>query len=126
MQWANRQGKALALVRCAHEQNPGHAELAALYVEAQGWGVAEPGSNSAPTTDTPPSPSGTGHHVFLAYSRKDTATMQRLRADLHTAGIGVWIDEEDLEPGTPQWQRTIHTRDSGSAGDGRRALAGRQ
>jgi hypothetical protein len=33
--------------------------------------------------------------------------MQRLRADLQAAGFTVWIDDLDLEPGTPSWQRAV-------------------
>jgi formylglycine-generating enzyme required for sulfatase activity len=45
--------------------------------------------------------------VFLAYSRSDGALMRRLRADLLAAGIGVWVDEQDLAAGTLQWHGAI-------------------
>ena len=45
-------------------------------------------------------------HVFLSYSRKDTAVMQRLRDDLRAGGLAVWTDE-NLEPGTPSWKTAI-------------------
>lgn len=47
--------------------------------------------------------------VFLSYSRKDSAFMRRLYADLTQAGLSVWIDEPGLEPGTPVWQQAIET-----------------
>ena len=46
------------------------------------------------------------NHVFLSYSRKDTAIMQRVRDDLRAAGIDVWTDE-NLTPGTEDWQDAI-------------------
>lgn len=46
-------------------------------------------------------------HVFLSYSRKDTKDMQRLHADLRSAGLDVWVDDTGLEPGTPVWQTEI-------------------
>ncbi len=47
------------------------------------------------------------HHIFISYSRKDTAMMQRLRDDLRAAGLDVWVDEDGLEPGTPDWEKAI-------------------
>jgi hypothetical protein len=44
--------------------------------------------------------------IFLSYSRRDSELMQRLRDDLRQAGFAVWTDE-DLETGTPSWQRAI-------------------
>jgi len=46
------------------------------------------------------------HHVFLSYSRKDTALMQRIRDDLRAHQITVWTDEA-LTPGTDSWNREI-------------------
>ena len=105
MQWADRTGRTLDLVRCAWEHNQGNAGLAALWTEAQGWGLLRRGRPLL--ARLPPLAPSTGHHVFLAYSRQDSDFMQRLRNDLRAAGIIVWIDEEDLEPGTTQWQPTI-------------------
>jgi hypothetical protein len=45
-------------------------------------------------------------HLFLSYSRKDAAIMQRLRGSLIAEGLPVWTDE-DLKPGTPSWKSTI-------------------
>lgn len=46
------------------------------------------------------------HHIFLSYSRGDTAMMQRLRDDLRSNGFQVWTDE-NIEPGSPSWKMDI-------------------
>lgn len=46
-------------------------------------------------------------NVFLSYSRKDTEMMRRVRDDLKSANLSLWVDEEGLQPGTPQWEREI-------------------
>lgn len=46
-------------------------------------------------------------HVFVSYSRKDTAFVNRLVEDLKRAGIQVWLDTDDLVPGTPDWDEAI-------------------
>ncbi len=46
------------------------------------------------------------HHIFLSYSRKDSAIMQRVRDDLRAAELSVWTDE-GIEPGTHSWKQTI-------------------
>lgn len=55
------------------------------------------------------------HHVFLSYSRKDTAFMKRVKTDLLRANLAVWTDE-NLEPGTASWQQSIEhaLKNSGS------------
>jgi formylglycine-generating enzyme required for sulfatase activity len=45
--------------------------------------------------------------LFISYSRKDFAFVNRLRADLKARGIPYWIDQEGLSPGTPNWERAI-------------------
>ncbi|MBL8161005.1 MAG: TIR domain-containing protein [Anaerolineae bacterium] len=45
-------------------------------------------------------------HVFLSYSRRDTAMMFRLRDDMQEERILVWTDEA-LTPGDPSWQVAI-------------------
>ncbi len=45
--------------------------------------------------------------LFISYSRKDFAFVNRLRGDLSTQGIPYWIDQEGLSPGTPNWERAI-------------------
>ncbi|MEZ4671365.1 MAG: toll/interleukin-1 receptor domain-containing protein [Anaerolineae bacterium] len=46
-------------------------------------------------------------YVFLSYSRQDNAVINRVRDDLRQHNIGVWIDVDGLEPGTPAWERAI-------------------
>lgn len=48
------------------------------------------------------------HHIFLSYSRKDTAIMQRIRDDLRAAGLTVWTDE-GIKIGTTSWKQAIVT-----------------
>ena len=46
-------------------------------------------------------------HLFISYSRQDTAIVQRLRADLQSARIDFWIDQVGLQPGTPDWDEAL-------------------
>lgn len=45
--------------------------------------------------------------VFISYSRQNSAFVNRLRSDLQSRGIRVWIDHERLTPGTPDWEEAI-------------------
>jgi hypothetical protein len=49
---------------------------------------------------------GSGKHVFLSYSRRDSDMMRRVRDDLTGARLPVWTDEK-IEPGTPAWFREV-------------------
>jgi len=44
--------------------------------------------------------------AFFSYSREDSAFAKRLAADLKAAGANVWMDQLDIEPGTP-WDDAI-------------------
>ncbi len=44
--------------------------------------------------------------LFLSYSRSDSATGDRLRADLEAAGHHVWLDRDDIRGGE-QWRASI-------------------
>jgi hypothetical protein len=44
--------------------------------------------------------------VFLSYSRQDIRLMRKVRDSLRAEGLDVWTDE-NLEPGTPIWQKAI-------------------
>ena len=46
-------------------------------------------------------------HVFLSYSRADASFVSRLQSDLQAGGIAVWIDHEDIQPGTPDWEDSL-------------------
>lgn len=53
---------------------------------------------------------GTSHtspYVFLSYASADSETAKQLKADLRTRGITAWIDQEDIPPGTPDWEAAI-------------------
>ena len=46
-------------------------------------------------------------HVFLSYARADASFVSRLQSDLQARGIAVWIDHEDIQPGTPDWEDSL-------------------
>jgi signal transduction histidine kinase len=46
-------------------------------------------------------------YVFLSYSTKDHPFADSLQKDLSKRGIKVWIDQEGLSVGTPNWERAI-------------------
>jgi hypothetical protein len=45
-------------------------------------------------------------HAFVSYVREDAAVVDRLCADLRSAGIEVWLDRDQLVPGQ-RWQAAI-------------------
>jgi formylglycine-generating enzyme required for sulfatase activity len=125
LDWAERRNRLKELVACLHEYNSDNEPLALVYEEvvapqtrtarpapagAQPAAKPEtlPTAASTPDLAAQPAPHSDGsRQVFLAYSRKDAELMRRLRADLLAAGIVVWVDDQDLEPGTLLWQRAI-------------------
>lgn len=46
-------------------------------------------------------------HFFMSYSRDDAALQRRIAAELRGRGINVWVDTENLIPGSPAWEREI-------------------
>jgi len=46
-------------------------------------------------------------HVFLSYARADGSFVSQLQSDLQARGIPVWIDHEDIQPGTPDWEDSL-------------------
>lgn len=46
-------------------------------------------------------------HVFISYARKDAEFVKRLKDDLEAAGIPIWVDTQNLVPGTPDWEKSI-------------------
>lgn len=42
--------------------------------------------------------------IFISYSRRDDAIMQRVVKFLRDKGLDVWVDNEKLVPGTPVWE----------------------
>ena len=55
-------------------------------------------------------------YFFLSYSREDTAKQKRIVRELRERGINVWVDIENLTPGTPTWEREIEKAIRGSTG----------
>jgi hypothetical protein len=56
--------------------------------------------------DSRVSPSNS-YDIFLSYSREDVSIMLRIKSDLQLNGFNVWVDESDIEPGTPTWEAAI-------------------
>lgn len=54
-------------------------------------------------------------HLFLSYSRRDTDVMYRVRDALRSEGFAVWTDE-NLVPGTSQWNKEIQKAIMSAAG----------
>ncbi|MCI0610441.1 MAG: toll/interleukin-1 receptor domain-containing protein [Anaerolineae bacterium] len=57
-----------------------------------------------------------GRHFFISYSRTDTAQKQNIIKQLRARGIHLWVDIENLVPGTPAWEREIERAIRGAAG----------
>jgi hypothetical protein len=53
------------------------------------------------------SPLALTYNIFLSYSRTDNDIMLRLKSDLQKENFHVWVDETDLEIGTPTWEAEI-------------------
>lgn len=46
-------------------------------------------------------------HVFVSYSRQDSAFVYRLAYDLQAEGVPVWLDKQGLKPGTRNWEDSL-------------------
>jgi hypothetical protein len=46
-------------------------------------------------------------HVFICYSRADSTEANRLKQDLQNNEIPCWLDDESIEPGTPNFGISI-------------------
>jgi Tol biopolymer transport system component len=57
-----------------------------------------------------------GRHFFISYSRTDTNKKQNIVKELRARGINLWVDIENLVPGTPAWEREIERAIRGAAG----------
>jgi Tol biopolymer transport system component len=53
---------------------------------------------------------------FLSYGREDTVKQRRVVRELRERGIKVWVDVENLTPGTPTWEREIEKAIRASTG----------
>ena len=47
--------------------------------------------------------------MFLCYARADSELVTRLKTDLLSQGVHVWIDREGLQPGTLDWEEALRT-----------------
>lgn len=45
--------------------------------------------------------------IFISYSRRDTEFVKKLAYQLEEAGFDIWLDTDDLIPGTPNWEQSI-------------------
>ena len=66
-----------------------------------------PAQQRHPDYEFEPCSVGTKYHIFLSYSRKDKEFVMRLHHDLTQQGFKVWIDQYELELGTPDWEIEI-------------------
>ena len=57
-----------------------------------------------------------GRHFFISYSRTDTSKKQNIVKQLRARGINLWVDIENLVPGTPAWELEIERAIRGAAG----------
>ncbi len=46
-------------------------------------------------------------HIFMSYSRKDVWIMRFIKSYFQSNGLQVWVDEGELAPGVPSWQKSI-------------------
>jgi len=55
-------------------------------------------------------------HFFISYSREDANLQRRIVAELRGRGMNVWVDIENLIPGSPAWEREIERSIRAAAG----------
>jgi TolB protein len=55
-------------------------------------------------------------YFFMSYSREDTVKQKRIVKELRERGINLWVDIENLTPGSPTWEREIEKAIRGSMG----------
>jgi len=55
-------------------------------------------------------------YFFVSYSREDANLQQRIVAELRGRGINIWVDIENLIPGSPAWEREIERSIRGAEG----------
>src|SRR5512147_2785442 len=60
--------------------------------------------------------STSSRHFFISYSREDANLQRRIIAELRGRGINVWVDVENLIPGSPTWEREIERSIRASSG----------
>ena len=55
-------------------------------------------------------------YYFMSYGREDTVKQRRIVRELRERGINLWVDVENLTPGTPTWEREIEKAIRASTG----------
>lgn len=55
-------------------------------------------------------------YFFMSYSRENLSLQRRIIAGLRERGVNVWVDVENLIPGSPAWEREIERSIRGAAG----------
>ena len=55
-------------------------------------------------------------YFFMSYSREDTVKQRRIIKELRQRGVNIWVDVENLTPGTPTWEREIEKAIRSSTG----------
>jgi len=55
-------------------------------------------------------------YFFMSYSREDTVMQRRVVKGLRERDVNIWVDIENLTPGTPTWEREIEKAIRGSMG----------
>jgi TolB protein len=60
--------------------------------------------------------SASAPYFFVSYSREDVSLQQRIVAELRERGLNIWVDIENLIPGSPAWEREIERSIRGAEG----------
>ncbi len=60
--------------------------------------------------------SASAPYFFISYSREDTTQQHRVVTELRARGINLWVDIENLIPGSPAWEREIERSIRGASG----------
>jgi hypothetical protein len=60
--------------------------------------------------------SASAPYFFVSYSRENVTLQQRIVAGLRGRGINIWVDIENLIPGSPAWEREIERSIRGAEG----------
>lgn len=47
------------------------------------------------------------HFFFLSYARTNSDIVTQLKSDLEAQGFNIWIDQEGILPGAPDWEEAI-------------------
>lgn len=53
-------------------------------------------------------------YYFISYARQNAPFVEQLTADLKANGLAVWVDTQNLQPGTPDWETNIRAAIKGA------------